>query len=254
MKRAPRALARTVAVGVVLPVHNEQELLGSALASLVEAFEQLSRWELALGAAVVLDTCSDASQEITCEWQGTFARRRIPLEVTFVTCSSKNVGHARALGCASLLAQWSRIDPSRIWLATTDADSRVPKDWLATQVVQHEAGVDHWSGRVSVADWSEHQDESKLRWQYEYERENQPIHGANLGFNAAAYLAAGGFAPLETGEDRALHRALVAHGAFSYFDSAVPVVTSARRRARAPLGFAHALDVISSTPRVRATS
>jgi hypothetical protein len=254
MKRAPPLLARTVAVGVVLPVHNEQELLGSALASLVEAFDQLSRWELALGAAVVLDSCNDASEEITCEWQGTSARRRIPLEVTFVTCSSKNVGHARALGCASLLARWSRIDPSRIWLATTDADSRVPKDWLATQVVQHEAGVDHWSGRVSVADWSGHQDETKLRWQYEYERENQPIHGANLGFNAAAYLAAGGFAPLETGEDRALHRSLVAHGAFSYFDSAVPVVTSARRRARAPLGFAHALDVISSTPRVRAAS
>jgi glycosyltransferase involved in cell wall biosynthesis len=254
MTREPRAFARTRAVGVVLPVHNEQELLGSALASLADAFDQLSHGELAMRAVVVLDACSDASEEITLQWQSTLARRRCPLEITVVRSSAKNVGHARALGCASLLAQWSRTDPSRIWLATTDADSRVPTDWLATQVIRHETGVDHWSGRVSVDDWSGHHDETRLRWQNEYEREIQPIHGANLGFNAAAYLEAGGFATLETGEDRALHRALIAHGALSYFDSAVRVVTSARRRARAPLGFAHALEVIGSTPRVRATS
>jgi hypothetical protein len=248
------SVARTLAVGVVVPVHNEQESLGSAFAALTHAFEQLNRWKLFLRAAVVLDACSDVSEALSCEWQGALAQRQSPLKVTVVSCAAKNVGSARALGCGVLLAEWSRIDPSRIWLATTDADSRVPKDWLATQVVQHESGVDHWSGRVSVADWSEHLDETRLRWQDEYGRENQPIHGANLGFNAAAYLSAGGFEPLETGEDRALHRALIAHGACSYFDSANPVVTSARRRARAPLGFAHALDVISSTPRVRVTS
>lgn len=253
MMRAPTSLIRTLAVGVVVPVHNEQELLGAALAALSNAFDELSRGEVSLRAAVVLDMCSDASEEITWEWRSNLARRLSSLQVTVITCSSKNVGLARALGCATLLAQWSRINPSRIWLATTDADSRVSKDWLSTQVVQHEADVDHWAGRVSVSDWSGHEDETSSRWQYAYERENQPIHGANLGFNAAAYLAAGGFAPLETGEDRALHRALVSQGAFTYFDSAAPVVTSARRRARAPLGFAHALDVISSTRRMRAT-
>jgi glycosyltransferase involved in cell wall biosynthesis len=254
MKREPRAFSRTLAVGVVIPVHNEQELLGSALASLTDAFDQLSHGELAMSAAVVLDACSDASEEITRQWQSTLARRRRPLEIIIVMSTAKNVGHARALGCDALLARWSRLNPARIWLATTDADSRVPTDWLATQVIQHETGVDHWSGRVSVDDWWGHHDETRLRWQNEYEREFQPIHGASLGFNAAAYLAAGGFALLETGEDRALHRALVAHGALSYFDSAVRVVTSARRRARAPMGFAHALELISLTASVRTTS
>jgi len=254
MTSTPPSLARTLAVGVVVPVHNEQELLGAALAALANAFDQLSRGNLLLRTAVVLDMCSDASEEITREWRSALARRLSSLELTVISCSSKNVGRARALGCAALLAQWSRIDPSRIWLATTDADSRVSKDWLSTQVAQHEADVDHWAGRVSVTDWSEYRDETSSRWQYEYEREIQPIHGANLGFNAAAYLAAGGFASLATGEDRALHRALVAHGAFTYFDSAAPVVTSARRRARAPLGFAHALEVIGSTRRARATT
>ena len=71
-----------------------------------------------------------------------------------------------------------------------------------------------------------------------------------MGFNASAYLAAGGLAPLETGEDLALHRALVSQGVLSYYDSVVRVVTSARRRARAPLAFAHALDVIRASWRV----
>ena len=244
--------ARTLAVGVVVPVHNEQELLGSALASLTDAFDELSQGSLLLRAVVVMDACTDVSEEIASEWRTALVRCCHPLAVTLATSSAHNVGRARALGCAALLDRWSRIDPAQIWLATTDADSRVPRDWLTTQLARHEMGVDHWYGRVSVADWSEHSSDARSRWQHEYESESQPIHGANLGFNAAAYLAAGGFEPLDTGEDRALHRALVTHGALSYYDSAVRVVTSARRQARAPLGFAHALDVIRSAPSLRA--
>ncbi|HVB51616.1 MAG TPA: glycosyltransferase [Acidimicrobiales bacterium] len=240
--------ARTLAVGVVMPVHNEQELLGKALASLSNAFGELNHGSLLLRAVLVMDACTDDSEEIAIEWRTALARCRHPLAVTLVTSSAHNVGRARALGCAVLLKQWTRIDPARIWLATTDADSRVPKDWLTTQLARHEAGVDQWCGRVSVADWSEYSGDARSRWQHEYERESRPIHGANLGFNAGTYLAAGGFEPLDTGEDRALHRALVIHGALSHFDSAVRVVTSARRQARAPLGFAHALDGIRSAP------
>jgi glycosyltransferase involved in cell wall biosynthesis len=243
--------ARTLAVGVVMPVHNEQELLGSALASLTDAFDELSQGSLLLRAAVVMDACTDVSEEIASEWRAALVRCCHPLAATLTTSSAHNVGRARALGCAVLLDQWSRIDPARIWLATTDADSRVPRYWLTTQLARHEAGVDQWYGRVSVADWSEYSGDARSRWQHEYESESQPIHGANLGFNAATYLAAGGFEPLDTGEDRALHRALVIHGALSHYDSSVRVVTSARRQARAPLGFAHALDVIRSAPPLR---
>jgi len=240
--------ARTLAVGVVVPVHNEQALLGSALASLTDAFDELSHGSLLLRAAVVMDACADVSEEIASEWRVALVRRCHPLAVTLTTSTAHNVGRARALGCAVLLNRWSRIDPARIWLATTDADSRVPRDWLTTQLAQHEMGVDHWYGRVSVADWSEYSDDVRSSWQRKYENESRPIHGANLGFNAATYLAAGGFEPLDTGEDRALHRALVTLGALSHYDSAVRVVTSARRRARAPMGFAHALDVIRCAP------
>jgi len=230
--------ARTLAVGVVVPVHNEQELLGSALASLTDAFDELSHGSLLLRAVVVMDACADVSEEIASEWRVALVRRRHPLAVTLATSSAHNVGRARALGCAVLLNRWSRIDPMRIWLATTDADSRVPRDWLTAQLAQHEVGVDYWCGRVSVADWSEYSGETRSRWQREYENESQPIHGANLGFNAATYLAAGGFEPLDTGEDRALHRALVTLGALSHYDSGWGSLTLLRsfvpRRACAP--------------------
>lgn len=247
-------LIRTAALGVVVPVHNEQELLAAALSSLVDAFDEVGRCGLESKLAVVLDSCSDASEEIAREWQHVFARDESSVDLSIMVCRAKNVGYARALGCSTLLAHWSRRRPSDIWLATTDADSRVPREWLATQLTEHEAGADYWSGRVAVTDWAEYHHETRSRWLDEYELESQPIHGASLGFNAAAYLAAGGFKALKTGEDRALHRALVAQGVRAHFDSTTRVITSARRRARAPLGFAHALDVVNASLRLRASN
>lgn len=247
-------LLRTEAVGVVLPVHNEQELLAASLRSLVDAFGQLREWELEAQLIVVLDSCSDASEEIAREFTETCARGRRSVELRVVTCNAKNVGFARGLGCSLLLSAWSHVDPSKIWIATTDADSTVPLNWLTTQVLQHEAGAEHWSGRVKVTDWSEHRRETRRRWQRAYEEESRPIHGASLGFNAAAYVAAGGFQALKSGEDRALHRAMLDQGKWGYYDSVTRVVTSARRQARAPYGFAHALDLLSSSFRLRGSN
>ena len=73
------------------------------------------------------------------------------------------------------------------------------------------------------------------------------MHGANLGFTAQAYLGAGGFPPLRTGEDRALVAALRAQGRRVLRASSLPVVTSARRRYRAPAGFGHHLTTLGGT-------
>lgn len=246
-------LVRTSAVGVVVPVHNEQTLLGASLASLVAAFDELRRWNLSLKIVVVLDSCSDASQEVAQWCRRNLQRDGSPLDLSLVTCHVKNVGFARGLGCATVLAEWATITPSSIWLATTDADSQVPPDWLSAQISQHEMGIDHWSGRVAVRDWTDHRRETRLRWQAEYEKERHPIHGASLGFNAGAYVSAGGFKALKTGEDRALHRAFLAQGSRAHYDSTTRVVTSSRRRARAPFGFAHALELVSHPLRARAT-
>jgi hypothetical protein len=62
------------------------------------------------------------------------------------------------------------------------------------------------------------------------------VHGANLGFRAAAYLRAGGFPDVPTAEDHALVAALTATGTRVHHTRSLAVVTSARRRARAPHG------------------
>jgi glycosyltransferase involved in cell wall biosynthesis len=244
MSRPENALARTRALGVVLPVHNEEDLLDAALNSLQDTFTLIRGWRIDHQLVIVLDSCTDTSAQIVEQW---YHRRRGESnspEVTVVTSESHNVGFARALGCATLLDTWHRLDPATIWIATTDADSRVPKEWLKAQVLQHELGVNLWCGRVSVSDWSSRLEGTSEQWQREYEEEADPIHGTSLGCNAEIYLASGGFRPIESSEDRDLCRRLQALGAVVHFDSSVPVVTSARRDARAPLGFAHALSEV----------
>jgi hypothetical protein len=235
-----------MAVGVVLPVHDEEELLWAALTSLSDSFAELPTLGLDLKTVVVLDDCHDASVNVVAKWVRRQGHKRQHVEIVVKTCAANSVGVARGLGCAALLERWNQVDPSRIWLATTDADSRVPVDWLSAQLERHESGVDLWSGRVSVVDWSFHSRETAARWQREYDAEDTPIHGANLGFNAGAYLATGGFPSLRTGEDRALHHALSDWGAVSHNDATVRVVTSSRRDARAPLGFSYALETMEA--------
>jgi hypothetical protein len=145
-----------------------------------------------------------------------------------------------------MLGTWRTLQPRNIWLATTDADSQVPKEWLSAQLAAHEAGADVWTGRVTVEDWSSYGRTTALRWNEAYEGEVAPIHGASLGFNAQMYLTAGGFAGVHTGEDRALHRAILDAGGRAHEDVTLRVVTSGRRQARAPLGFAHALSAFDA--------
>jgi glycosyltransferase involved in cell wall biosynthesis len=224
---------RTTAVGVVIPIHNEEELLGRALSAL----------DVALGAvpatidhrvALVLDSCSDTSQDIARRWAAENS-------ALLVYCEETNVGAARRAGCAALLEWWRLRPRHQVWLATTDADSRVPRQWLSAQVAAREAGADLWTGRVAVKDWSHGQAGTAERWTALYAREIAPIHGTSMGISAQLYVDIGGFAPLATGEDRDIYSRAISSGAVPHHDSTVDVVTSSRSTARAPLGFAHAL-------------
>ena len=244
--RRMRRLDRTLGLGVVVPVHNEEDLVSEALEALSDSLHEVSAFKIACEIVVVLDACVDHSARLAADWQRRQVQRGGP-RVSLVTCDARNVGVARGLGCAVALDNLRDADPARVWLATTDADSHVPRSWLRSQVLRHEEGSDIWAGRVHVTDWSLHRRVLQTAWQQDYDSEHQPIHGANLGFNARAYLSAGRFAPLRTGEDRALVRAMMATGADCWFDDSLPVVTSARRAARAPQGFAHALNLVEAS-------
>jgi hypothetical protein len=227
-RQAPQRVLN--AVGVVLPVHDEEELLPGALQALEIAIKALSL-SISCRVAIALDHCGDASYAIARCWGSRF-------DTLVIRRECKNVGLARRAGAQAILERWPEKDPAQIWLATTDADSRVPSNWLTVQVEAHSSGADLWAGRVRVAEDSA----TVRRWTERYAAEQDPIHGANLGFSAALYAQLGGFRSLRSGEDRDFHhRALVA-GARIAHDLRASVTTSSRRMGRAPGGFARVLD------------
>ena len=237
----PRVVSR---FGVVVPVHNEECLISAALDSIDLAIQHLHNSRATLGIAVVLDKCSDRSIELVADWRRRNTQFRCPDRVEVVELEAGNVGSARRVGCEALLTLWSDVPPEEIWLATTDADSEVPPDWVSAQIRMRNEGAQVWIGAVDVRDWSGRALGTAEAWRNQYETEQLPVHGANLGIDAATYLAADGFADLETGEDRELVDKAVRLGAVIRHDPYVQVVTSSRREARAPRGFAHALTAI----------
>jgi glycosyltransferase involved in cell wall biosynthesis len=238
------AAAPIRAVGIVVPAHNEERLLATALGSVLAASHRLDR-RISVVISVVLDGCSDRSPGIARDFAAAVAAAPGHRRVALVETGPGNVGKARAAGCAQLLDALDRFDRRHLWLATTDADTTVPPTWLAHQLRCHRAGVDAWAGTIAVADWSSRSPRLVGAFATDYEHGHHAgrhVHGASLGFTADAYIAAGGFPPLATGEDVGLWRALSESGATLLYDGQCPVVTSARRSARAPAGFAYALD------------
>jgi glycosyltransferase involved in cell wall biosynthesis len=218
-------------VGVIVPAHNEQDLLPSCLASLRRAARAARGMPVHL--VVVADACRDRTAHV--------ARHG---GAAVVTTGARSVGAARAAGAREVLRRSRHLDPAEVWLATTDADTLVPAYWLRQQVRYASQGWDAVVGTVRVADWSGYPPRARAVFRERYGAGPGPhphVHGANLGFRAAAYLAAGGFPGVPTGEDQALVAALTSAGGRVLRTHAVSVVTSARREGRAPRGFSHYL-------------
>jgi glycosyltransferase involved in cell wall biosynthesis len=225
------------AVGVIVPAHNEQDLLPACLAALRRAARALRGTPVHL--VVVADACRDRTAE---------AARRSGASV--VTINARSVGAARAAGARDVLRQTGHLDPAGVWLATTDADTLVPPCWLRQQARYASQGWDAVAGTIRVADWSGYQPGTRSLFRRRYDGGpglHSHVHGANLGFRASAYLKAGGFPAVPTGEDHALVAALTADGSRVLRTRALPVVTSARREARAPHGFGHYLAELDAT-------
>jgi glycosyltransferase involved in cell wall biosynthesis len=222
------------AIGVIVPVHDEEQHLGACLASLRTACRALPSC-VKTHVVVVLDACTDRSAEI--------AAGELDDLGEALTVSDRNVGRARHVGARYAEARFASVSPARLWLATTDADSRVPPTWLVDQLALADSGVDAVAGTILITDWEDFPT-ARVRAFLEFytppgcSDDHDHVHGTNLGIRADAYEAAGGFADLETGEDHALWNALRGKGRRLVSTRRLPVATSARRDGRAPRGFA----------------
>ena len=204
------------AAGAVVPAHDEETLLPACLAALRDAARAL---RLPVHVVVVADACTDQTAAVA-----RAAGARV------IGIRARRVGAARAAGMRELLRLASGADPAAVWLATTDADTLVPPDWLRRQLDYAIAGWDVVLGTVTVTGWGGHPPH---------------VHGADLGVRASAYLAAGGFPPLRTAEDHALLAAATRAGCMVAQAGDIAVETSGRRLARAPRGFGDLLRTLA---------
>lgn len=213
--------APAAALVVVVPAHDERELLPQCLASLARARAGV---DVPVEVVVVLDDCTDGSEDV------------VGPDVHVVHGRFRNVGAARAHGFAA-----ARLagEPGA-WFACTDADSRVDLGWLAAHVGHAASGAAAVAGTVRVDGFGEHPVEVGRRWRSEYHLEpgHPHVHGANLGLRADVYRAVGGFTALATGEDVDLLSRVAAAGHDVRHVTDLGVVTSGRVHGRVEAGFA----------------
>ncbi|MFF2392323.1 glycosyltransferase [Nocardia sp. NPDC058114] len=215
-------------VVVVVPARNEERLLPRCLAAMDRA---VSRLDVPVRVQLVLDACTDGSAKVVST-------------VEVLTVSERNVGAARRRGFEHAGAECD----ARTWFATTDADSEVEESWLSAQLEYARRGFEVVAGMVAVRQWDGHSAQTRRMYERQY-RSHGPdghghLHGAALGFRADAYWGIGGFRALRTGEDVDLVVRMLAGGARIAWAEDVRVTTSARRRGRAPHGFAEHLRTL----------
>jgi glycosyltransferase involved in cell wall biosynthesis len=207
-------------IGIVIPAHNEEDLLGQCLTAALRASKHGLLAGEPVEVLVVLDSCTDRSAQIV----SNFAVQSLHIE-------ARNVGQARAAGAQVLLERGAR------WISCSDADSRVADDWLVAQLG---LGADAVCGTVTVEHWDQTFDAAaQIRYHRHYQARDghRHIHGANLGVSADAYRWAGGFPPLACDEDVHLVRQLELSGADIAWSHRPQVHTSARLNSRARGGF-----------------
>lgn len=226
-------------VAVVVPARNEEDRLPFCLRAIRDAIKELDdsdEGSIVVRVVVVLDSCTDRTAEVAAEFA----------DVETIVAEVGSVGGARSLG-AQMSLRGARARLNGTWLASTDADSTVPKNWLTQMIHQADAGSDlvlgtvqpdataapllryAWAQHHSVADGHRH------------------VHGANLGIRGSAYIELGGWPRLSTGEDVALVHAAEANvGLRISRTGAIPVVTSGRLTGRAPDGFANYLTRLAA--------
>ncbi len=125
-----------------------------------------------------------------------------------------------------------------MWIATTDADSAVPPNWLVTQLALARNGADLVLGTVTPDDDLDGSERVRFEGLHVLADGHPHVHGANYGVRANVYFEAGEFAPVDRDEDVLLTEALRVLGVTEARTALIPVLTSGRRMGRAPAGFA----------------
>ncbi|MCJ2133721.1 glycosyltransferase [Methylobacterium sp. J-026] len=240
---------------VCIPARNEAERLPILLASLAGQLGVATR----LRVVVVANNCTDGTAATVRARQaaGAWPGLEIRLIEADLVGAQAHVGTARRMALDAG-ADWLADDavPDGI-LLTTDADARLPADWIVANLRALEQ-ADVVGGRL-VIDQDGDADPKLAELHARIERywsgvrrledlldpppyDPAPRHGDHTGASLAVpvslYRAVGGLPPLPCGEDNALVGLLRAHGARLRHCPDVRVMVSARHQGRVSGGMA----------------
>lgn len=229
---------------VVIPAHDEEDYILGCLNAVERSKGRLRTAHpgIAVHVMVVLDSCTDRSAEA--------ARGFIAVHPGYsaIRVPFGNVGESRALGVARGLARLpASCAPADIWIACTDADTRVPAHWLEEFVAAYRTGADAVTGTVEP-ERADVPAQLYRRWRERYMLVpgHPHIHGANLGISADAYFGVGGFNAMAAHEDVDLVARTRRAGYRVKATDRLHALTSGRLEGRLSSGFADYLAALAS--------
>lgn len=249
---------------VAIPVCNEAGRIGACLTSLAA---QIGIGVGELGVVLFLNNCTDDTAN-----QVAALRPSLPIAVRVIEqdFAGANAGWARRSAMESAAAWLEEGAASNGVILTTDADSRVPADWVARNLAAIADGADAVAGRITLdeADAARLPAALHARGALEgaYEAlltelqaridplpyDPWPRHwttsGASLAVRLSAYRQVGGMPPLAVSEDRAFVSSLLSSDARVRHNPDILVVTSGRLDGRAPGGAADTMKLRCEIP------
>jgi glycosyltransferase involved in cell wall biosynthesis len=248
---------------IAVPVRNEEDRIAACLRA-IDAQTGLEPGSL--GLVLFLNNCTDRTDEIVASLVPTLA---IPVRVLSQTFAGAHAGWARRRAMDAAAA-WLGDRGDAGVILSTDADSRVPPDWVARTWMAIRAGADAVAGRVELdaveAALLPPSLLARGRLEDRYEaliteaearidpdpHDPWPCHrtaiGATLAVTRAAYRAVGGMPEIPLGEDGAFIARLIEHGLRVRHAPDICVTISARLAGRAPGGVADTIRARCEEP------
>ena len=207
-----RPVSRATGVLVVIPAHNEAQLIASCLTSVRNALSDPRLKTLTTRVVVVADSCTDDTVGQAVRGWTARSPSGCPAELVVHIAQIGSAAAARQEGWRRAMRDWA-VPLSQTWVLSTDADSTVPGDWLSRHLKWANHGFDGVAGTIRVGDWATcppHVRSTYTRMLTNARRGDRhvDVFGANLGVRGSALQAMGGFPEVTVGEDHVLWQTL----------------------------------------------
>ena len=252
---------------VTIPVYNEEAGISRTLCALAAQIDlegaplDRDRYEI----LVLANNCEDQTAPLVRRFAEAHPTLRLHLIDTVLPPPHAHVGAARRLVMDEAGRRLGRLGRPRGVIASTDGDTQVQPDWVASILREIARGADAVGGRIQASReemagmdpgarlyYTRDLAYRTLRAAYESVLAPDPFNpwprhhhcfGASLAVTAETYLAAGGLPVLPCLEDMEFCRSLARINARVRHSPEVVVRTSMRSHGRTPVGLSDTLAI-----------